>query len=198
MNDNLFFQARESAGTSLQSQPYPPHRILVVDHDPYICHLSADVLIRHGYEVNAAENGAAGWEELQANNYSLLITEHELPRITGVRLVRKLRTAGMALPVVLVAGKLPARELAKDPPLRLAATLPKPLAVDALLVTVRSVLRATNSPREQLAPSPESQNQPPADGWQVKLIAARASTATQGFQEIHKHFNSWPHWGLND
>jgi len=108
------------------------------------------VLIRHGYEVNAAEDGAAGWEELQVNNYNLLITEHELPRITGITLVRKLRAARMALPVVLVAERLPARELAGNPSLRLAATLLKPLAVVTLLDTVKIILRVTDSPREQI------------------------------------------------
>jgi len=198
MNDNPVLQVSESASASLQFQPNPPHRILVVDHDPYICHLSADVLIRHGYEVNAAEDGAAGWEELQVNSYSLLITEHELPRITGVRLIRKLRTARMALPVVLVAGRLPARELARSPSLRLAATLSKPLAVDVLLATVKSVLRATDSPPERLMPPSGSQNQPSADGRQLKRIATPANTTARVFQEIHKHVSSWPHWGLND
>jgi hypothetical protein len=55
MRKNKISQAGEPASVSLQSQTNPPHRILVVNHDPYICHLSAEVLIRNGYEVNAAE-----------------------------------------------------------------------------------------------------------------------------------------------
>jgi FixJ family two-component response regulator len=53
-----------------------------------------------------------GWEALQANNYSLLITEPDLPKLTGVELVRKLSAARMALPVVLAAGRLATEELA--------------------------------------------------------------------------------------
>jgi DNA-binding response OmpR family regulator len=198
MSDDQIFQAGEPASASLQFPTNPPHRILVVDHDPYTCHLRADVLIRHGYEVNAAEDGAAGWEELQANNYNLLITEHELPKITGVKLVRKLRAARMALPVVLIAGRLPARELARNPPLRLAATLLKPLAAAALLYTVKIVLRATDISLEQIAPPPSSQIPPSVDGWQLKLIAVQASAPTPVSRKIGETYGAYSHWGLND
>jgi DNA-binding response OmpR family regulator len=132
----------------------PPDRILVVDDDPYSRHLNADVLIRHGYEVNAAEDGATGWEELQANRYKLLITEHELPRLTGVKLLMKLRAARMALPVIVATGTLPKPDFTKRPRLQPTATLIKPFTPDELLATVNKVLGSTDSPREQLAPRP--------------------------------------------
>ena len=56
-----------------------------------------------------AEDGVAAWEALQVNNYNLLITEHNLPKLTGVELVRKLRAARMDVPVVMAAVRLPTR-----------------------------------------------------------------------------------------
>lgn len=167
MRDDQIFQACESVRTPLQSRMNPPCRILVVDDDPYICHLSAEALIRHGYEVNAAEDGVSGWEELRANNYKLLIAEHALPKVTGIELVRAVRAARMALPVVMVAKKLPAQELARNPSLQLAAMLLKPFAVDALLDTVKNVLRADDSAREQIVPPPIWRSQPAAAGLRV-------------------------------
>ena len=70
----------------------------------------------------------------------LLITEHDLPRLTGVELVRKLRAARMALPVVMAAGRLPTHQLARNPSLQFAAMLLKPFGVDELLDTVKKVL----------------------------------------------------------
>jgi DNA-binding response OmpR family regulator len=198
MNDNLNPQANGSASASLQFQTNPPPRILVVDHDPYIRHLSADVLIRHGYEVNAAEDAAAGWEELQTNNYNLLITEQDLPRITGVKLVRKLRAARMALPIVLVARRLPVRELARNPSLRLAATLLKPLAVDVLVDTVKIVLRVTGSPCGDFAQPSSAQAQPSADFWRRTRIAPRARATPQVLEEIRARSSPYSHWGLNE
>ena len=167
----------------------------MVDRDPYIRHLSADVLIRHGFEVNAAEDGVAGWEELQANNYHLLITEHKLPKLTGVKLVLKLRAARMALPVVLVAEKLPPPALTRDPSLRLTALLLKPLAYDRLLATVQAALRASNLAREQSTSPPEPQFQPAADAWQQKLMAAYAGDVVQELQKLRDSYYAYSHWG---
>jgi len=134
-------QAGEPAGAAVQSPTNSPRRILVVDDDPYLCHLSAEVLIRHGYEVNAAGDGTAAWEELNANRYDLLISDNTMPRLTGVELVRKLRSARMALPVIMATtGRLPAEAPAQNPPLQLAAILPKPFSIVELLETVKKVL----------------------------------------------------------
>ena len=167
MKDSELLQAGEPAGAAVQSPTNSSHRILVVDDDPYICHLSAEVLIRHGYEVDAAADGAAAWQALNADRYDLLITDNNMPRLTGVELVEKLRSARMALPVIMATGKLPAEALAQTPSLQLAAVLPKPFAVDELLDTVEKVLRATDNPREQLAPPPNWRSQPSAVGLRL-------------------------------
>ena len=141
MKGSELLLTEEPAGAAVQRQTSPVHRILVVDDDPYLCHLSAEVLIRHGYEVNAAGDGAAGWEELNANSYDLLITDNTMPRLTGVELVRKLRSACMVLPVIMATtGRLPAEALSQNPPLQLAAMLPKPFTIVGLLETVKKVL----------------------------------------------------------
>ena len=134
-------QAGEPAGAAVQSPTNSPRRILVVDDDRYLCHLSAEVLIRHGYEVNAAGDGTAAWEELNANRYDLLITDNNMPRLTGVELIRKLRSACMALPVIMATTRrLPAEALGQNPPLQLAAMLSKPFSIGELLETVKKVL----------------------------------------------------------
>ena len=121
-----------------------------------------------GYHVDTAADGTTGWAALKTHHYHLLITEHEMPVLTGVELVKKLRAARMALPVVMAAGRLPMYELARNPSLQLAATLAKPFAVDALLDTVKSVLRARDSAREQITPLPAGGKQPSADAsWLI-------------------------------
>ncbi len=93
-----------------------------------------------GWDV--AEPGASAWAALQARHYHLLITENELPNLTGNELLEKLRSAGMDLPVVLVAESLPAHESARHPSIPCAATLLLPFALDALLDTVKDLIRA--------------------------------------------------------
>jgi two-component system OmpR family response regulator len=158
--------ARERA--PLQRDPNPLHRILVVDEDSDLRRLYVDALARPGYFVDVAEDGAAGWVALQSHNYNLLITENDMPNLTGVELVERLRSAHMALPVVMAAGRLPFHELARNPSLQLAATLLKPFGVDTLLNTVENVLRVTDEgPGEQIDPLPEWRGRPPAGGLRL-------------------------------
>jgi DNA-binding response OmpR family regulator len=161
LKENKMSQAGEAAGVPFQCPQKPPHRILVVDDDRDIRQLSAEVLIHSGYEVDTAEDGKAGWEALQIKAFNLLITDNNMPKLTGVELVRRLRSARMALPVVMAA-ELPMHELARNPSLQLAALLPKPFYVSQLLETVRVVLHVSVSPREQVAQL-NWRSQPPAD-----------------------------------
>jgi DNA-binding response OmpR family regulator len=117
------------------------HRILVVDDESAVRSLITAILAGSGYQVDTAEDGAVAWEALQAISYDLLITDHNMPKKTGVELVKSLRSARMALPVVMVAGSLPMEELAQNPSLELAATILKPFGLDELLDTVTTVLQ---------------------------------------------------------
>lgn len=141
MSTRLRVAWEEGAVAPIRIQSNPSARILVVDDDLDIRQLSADVLVRSGFAVDAAADGLAGWEALRVHNYDLLITDHNLPRLTGLELVQKLRSARMALPVILASGTLPLQEPQWHPGLQLAAILPKPFSPDQLLKTVKEVLR---------------------------------------------------------
>ena len=149
---------------SVQCQVKPLHRILVVDDDSDLRLLYTNALTKPGYQVDAVEDGVAAWEALQAYNYNLLITEHSLPKLNGVELVRKLRAARMDVPVVMAAVRLPTRDLALDPLLQLAAVLPKPFYISELLQTVRTVLHVTDSDLDQIGPQTNRPSQPSTVG----------------------------------
>ena len=160
MNVNGLVPEGEAEGASVQAQAKLCQRILVVDEDSDIRLLYANALAQPGCRVDAVADGATGWEALRANNYNLLITEHCLPTLTGVELVRRLRAARMDVPVVMTAVRLPAQELVRDPVLRLAAVLPKPFYISQLVETVKAVLCATDRPRESVQPLPDWRNWP--------------------------------------
>ncbi len=123
-----------------ESETNLPVRILVVEDDISIRQLSSTVLRHSGYHVDAAEDGAAGWEALQASNYDLLITDNTMPRVSGVELVKMVRSARMTLPVVMASGNMPTEALNRDSSLQLAATLLKPFTMHELLGTVEKAL----------------------------------------------------------
>jgi two-component system, chemotaxis family, chemotaxis protein CheY len=141
MKANATSHTGESARGQGPCRAAPANRILVVDDDLTLRLLHADVLIHSGYYVDTANDGEHGWESLQARNYDLLITDNDMPKVSGVELVKKLRAARMALPVIIATGTLP-EELERHPWLQLAAMLVKPFTSDVLLGTVRKVLHA--------------------------------------------------------
>ena len=167
MKGHITSHAGELACARTQSRAAPSNRILLVDDDTDIRLLGADLLFHSGYQVDTAEDGESGWEALQAKSYDLLITDNKMPKVSGLELVKKLRSARMALPVILVSGAMP-EELNRLPWLQLAATLLKPFTPGELLGTVKKVLRATNSAREQLEPLPICRSQPLADALRLR------------------------------
>ncbi len=168
MNENKMSPAGEVAGASFQREPNPPHRILVVDDEPDLRRLNAKVLESSGYKVDTATDGQAGWEALRAarhapESYALLITDHNMPGLTGLALIKRLRAARMALPVIMATGTLPAEELfARYDWLKPVVTLTKPYSIEQLLGTVKMVLRTADGTREHTAP-PNWRSQPPVD-----------------------------------
>jgi DNA-binding response OmpR family regulator len=162
MKDNSSSHAGAPASPEARRGTDPPHRILVVDDDISIRQLHTSLLLRSGYEVDAAENGAAAWDALGAGSYDLLITDNEMPKVSGVGLLKKLRAARMALPVIMATASLPQEEFTRYPWLQPAATLLKPYTLEEMLRTVQEVLRAAD---EQFAPRTAGQSQRPANSW---------------------------------
>ena len=152
MNDGRTSFTEQPAAAQVSAGAVPIHRILVVDDDPSLRLLITRTLIRVGHHVDAAEDGAVAWDILQRHDYDLLLTDCEMPRVSGVELVKKLRAARMDLRVVLVSGKMP-EELNRLPWLRLAGTLAKPFSGDELMATVDDALRRTGDSETSAAPS---------------------------------------------
>ena len=135
---------------------HPVRRILLVDYDPAICALCSEVLTSYGYRVDTAQDGEAGWGLLHAasqatDGYDLLITDNNLPSLSGVELIKKARSRRMTLPVILASGTAPAnREWFQfSEVLQLSSILPKPFSPDELVQTVKEVLHWSGVPRSQ-------------------------------------------------
>ena len=168
MKASQILPASRPTSTPLPLQTSPAHRILVVDDDDNMRRLNAEVLIDSGYHVDAAEDGAVAWDALQLNRYDLVVTDQNMPKVTGVELLKKLRAARMDLPVIMATSALPDEEFIRYPWLQPSATLLKPYTVGELLGTVTEVLRATESAREQTAAPPNWQSEPAAKSLQFR------------------------------
>jgi two-component system alkaline phosphatase synthesis response regulator PhoP len=142
-----------------------PKRILLAEDDANIREISAAALQQSGYRVDTAEDGAAAWDIMQGNRYDLLVTDNSMPKMTGVDLLKRLRVAGIILPVIMATGTLPTYEFSQNPGLQPASTLRKPYTAEELLSAVQEVLRAVMSGREVGMPPPNGQRPPSSNSW---------------------------------
>jgi len=119
--------------------------ILVVDDDALTRGLISEWLAKAGYGVREAEHGEAALAMLRAEPARLLITDMEMPRLSGAETLAVLRRELPTLPVIAMsAGFGSTRSLSAGTALALGArrVLAKPFAFDDLLTAVREALRS--------------------------------------------------------
>ena len=82
-------------------------RILVVDDSLTVREVERQLLVRLGYEVDVAVDGADGWNAIRAGGYDLLVTDVDMPRMNGLELVAAVRREPRLaeLPVIMVSYK---------------------------------------------------------------------------------------------
>lgn len=95
------------ARRSQQAAEVPRKRVLVVDDSLTVRELQRKLLLNRGYEVAVAVDGMDGWNALRSEDFDLLITDIDMPRMDGIELVTLLRrdTRLQSLPVMVVSYK---------------------------------------------------------------------------------------------
>jgi len=117
--------------------------ILVVDDEPSIRELAASILADEGYAVLEASDGLAALDVIEHSDVDLVLSDIMMSRLDGYGLVRRLRSHGDALPVVLMS----AVTAAPEGTLPGVGFLAKPFAIDQLCQMVASGLRARKADR---------------------------------------------------
>ncbi|WP_064120559.1 hybrid sensor histidine kinase/response regulator [Pseudomonas fluorescens] len=82
-------------------------RVLVVDDSLTVRELQRKLLLNRGYDVAVAVDGMDGWNALRSEDFDLLITDIDMPRMDGIELVTLLRRDNrlQSLPVMVVSYK---------------------------------------------------------------------------------------------
>jgi CheY-like chemotaxis protein len=118
------------------AEPLHPFRILYVEDETEILRFASCALSRRGYHVTCAKDGLQGWHSLHTEKFDLLITDNDMPRMTGLELVEKVRASGIDIPIIVASGSASSLEQPKYKWLNLSACIQKPFTFDELLFAV--------------------------------------------------------------
>ena len=82
-------------------------RVLLCDDEIHIIRAAEFKLLRAGFEVECAPDGQAGWDAIHRKRPDLLITDCQMPRVSGLDLIRMLREneATRDLPIMMLTAK---------------------------------------------------------------------------------------------
>lgn len=79
-------------------------RVLLVEDDSLSVKLYVKLLSKWGYDVSYANNGMLALEMLEEESYDLLLTDNQLPLMTGSELVEKVMKTRPTLKTLIVTG----------------------------------------------------------------------------------------------
>lgn len=79
-----------------------PWKILIVDDDPSILRSFEKFLRGEGHAVSTARDGIEGWDAILSDRPDIVLTDINMPRMTGLELLEKMRAElGGAMPLVV-------------------------------------------------------------------------------------------------
>src|SRR2546428_1708600 len=116
--------------------------ILVVDDQPLVAALIADLLALEGYEVETAKNGREALEKIAGRSYDLILSDLQMPELDGVGLYHELeRQRPSLLPrLAFVSGSTEVPEYASFCERTAVSLMGKPFGVADLHRLVQGLL----------------------------------------------------------
>ena len=119
-----------------------PKRIIAADDEAHILHIVSMKLRNAGYEVITAMDGEEAMELCQAESPDLLITDYQMPYMSGLDLCKELRRNEQTkdIPALMLTARgfdIEADEMAEA---GIAAVLAKPFSPREVLQRVRDLI----------------------------------------------------------
>ena len=117
-------------------------KVLVVDDEIHIVHVVAIKLRNNGYEVFTAENGSEGFKIACQEKPDAIITDFQMPSMTGLEMIEALRKNAdtASVPVIMLTARGFAIEDSQKQSLNIWDCLSKPFSPKELLRTVEDAL----------------------------------------------------------
>ena len=120
-------------------------RVLLIEDEKVVSKSIEQMLFHESYEVTSADLGESGLTLGRKNSYDLIVLDLHLPDMTGIDVLRALRSEQIHTPVLVLSGNA-------NPEIKVLALkggtddyLTKPFYRDELIARVRAVVRRSRS-----------------------------------------------------
>ncbi len=118
-------------------------KILVAEDDDIFRSLIAAILSEAGYEVAAEPDGLRAWERLNGEGADLCVFDVDMPGMTGIELLKRLRTdvRFYGLPVIMLTVKALVEDQLTGYNAGADEYIPKPIEAGVFLARVAALAR---------------------------------------------------------
>lgn len=126
-------------------------RVLVIDDERIVLDSITKIMKEEDFEVDVTLSGREGLEWAVNKNYDVVLTDLRMPDIGGMRVLRDVKRAKPAMPVVMITGFGSVKSAVQAMKLGAAEYLEKPFSPDDLVKVVQKALHlaATTPPEDQ-------------------------------------------------
>lgn len=132
--------------------------VLIVDDDPRVREVVAQLLDTHGVSVSLAEEGDRALHLLREDRdrFALILLDVSMPGLSGFEVYEQLRTLGVKAPVIFMSGFASSRDTSTLPHDGTHGFIAKPFQFEDLMKLVRSLIAGSSDAGPSPAESGEA------------------------------------------
>lgn len=127
-------------------------KVLIVDDDPHMQQAIAACLNRGNYQLAVVPNGLAAIEQLEHESFDLIISDQQMPQMSGLELLAALQKRGVETPLVMITAYGTITQAVEAMQLGAADFITKPFSTTDLERVVERVLSLDSSESKQRPP----------------------------------------------
>lgn len=120
-------------------------RLLLAEDEKSLSRAVKAILEKNNFSVDAVYDGAEALEYLESGNYDGVIMDVMMPKMDGITALKKLRTAGNMVPVLILTAKSEIDDKVEGLDSGANDYLTKPFDTKELLARIRAMTRSANA-----------------------------------------------------
>ena len=116
-------------------------RILLAEDERSLSRVLVTIFQKNNYSVDAVYNGEDALDYLQSGNYDAAVLDIMMPKMDGITVLKKVRSAGSQLPILMLTAKSEVDDKVLGLDSGANDYLAKPFDTKELLARIRSITR---------------------------------------------------------